>query len=116
MTWKPVGLTDPATGDRPYAVVQLRPENAVRSCYSLVACQSRMTWPEQRRIFRMIPGLAEAEFLRLGGVHRNTYLDAPRLIDANSPASEAGPVCSSPGSWSAWKGTSSPQRRGCWPV
>lgn len=80
--WKPVGLTDPATGARPYAVVQLRPENAAGTCYSLVACQSRMTWPEQRRIFRMIPALYEAEFLRLGVVHRNTYLDAPRLVDA----------------------------------
>lgn len=80
--WKPVGLTDPVTGRRPYAVLQLRRENAEGSCYSLVACQSRLTWPEQRRIFRMIPALAEANFLRLGVVHRNTYLDSPRLLDA----------------------------------
>lgn len=80
--WKPVGLVDPASGRRPYAVLQLRRENASGTCYSLVACQSRMTWPEQRRIFAMVPALAGASFLRLGVVHRNTYLDSPRLLDA----------------------------------
>lgn len=79
--WKPVGLIDPRTGQRPYAVLQLRRENADGTFYSLVACQTRMTWPEQRRIFAMIPALANATFLRLGVVHRNTYLDAPRLLD-----------------------------------
>lgn len=79
--WKPVGLIDPRTGRRPHAVVQLRRENLQGSCYSLVACQSRMTWPEQRRIFAMIPALASASFLRLGVVHRNTYLDSPRLLN-----------------------------------
>ncbi|BCW99205.1 MAG: methylenetetrahydrofolate--tRNA-(uracil-5-)-methyltransferase TrmFO [Armatimonadota bacterium] len=81
--WKPVGLRDPRTGRRPYAVVQLRQENREATCYSMVACQSRMTWPEQRRIFRMIPGLENAEFLRLGVVHRNTYLRSPGLLDAS---------------------------------
>ncbi|MEI6915482.1 MAG: methylenetetrahydrofolate--tRNA-(uracil(54)-C(5))-methyltransferase (FADH(2)-oxidizing) TrmFO [Armatimonadota bacterium] len=79
--WKPVGLHDPITGIRPCAVLQLRRENAAGTCYSLVACQSRMTWPEQRRIFAMIPALAKAVWLRLGVVHRNTYLDSPRLLD-----------------------------------
>lgn len=79
--WKPVGLRDPRTGERAYAVIQLRRENAAGTCYSLVACQSRMTWPEQRRIFSMIPALANASWLRLGVVHRNTYLDSPRLLD-----------------------------------
>ena len=81
--WKPVGLRDPRTGRRPFAVVQLRQENREATCYSMVACQSRMTWPEQRRIFRMIPGLENAEFLRLGVVHRNTYLRSPDLLDAS---------------------------------
>ncbi len=77
---KPVGLTDPRTGKRPYAVLQLRPENKERTLYSLVACQTRMKWGEQKRIFRMVPGLENAEFVRYGVVHRNTYLDSPRLL------------------------------------
>jgi len=79
--WKPVGLTDPRTGRWPYAVIQLRRENAAGTCYSLVACQTRMTWPEQRRIFSMIPALSQAVFLRLGVVHRNTYLKSPALLN-----------------------------------
>jgi methylenetetrahydrofolate--tRNA-(uracil-5-)-methyltransferase len=78
---KPVGLRDPRTGRQPYAVVQLRPEDAALSAYNLVGFQSRMKWPEQQRVFRMIPGLAEAEFMRLGAVHRNTFVDAPALLD-----------------------------------
>ncbi len=77
---RPVGLNDPRTGRRPYAVVQLRPENREATCYSLVGCQSRLMVPEQRRVFRMIPGLAGAEFLRFGSLHRNTYLESPRLL------------------------------------
>ncbi|NUL82186.1 MAG: methylenetetrahydrofolate--tRNA-(uracil(54)-C(5))-methyltransferase (FADH(2)-oxidizing) TrmFO [Armatimonadetes bacterium] len=79
---KPVGLTDPRTGRRPYAVLQLRPENAQKTMYSLVACQTRLKWGEQKRIFQMAPGLENAEFVRLGVIHRNTYLDSPRLLDA----------------------------------
>lgn len=79
--WKPVGLNDPRTGQRAFAVLQLRRENAAGTCYSLVACQTRMTWPAQREVFRMIPALAEANFLRLGVVHRNTYLNSPLLLD-----------------------------------
>ncbi|HXX30018.1 MAG TPA: methylenetetrahydrofolate--tRNA-(uracil(54)-C(5))-methyltransferase (FADH(2)-oxidizing) TrmFO [Myxococcaceae bacterium] len=80
---KPVGLIDPRTGRRPHAVVQLRREDAAGTAYNLVGFQTRLTWPEQRRIFRSLPGLAQAEFLRLGQVHRNTYLDAPRLLGAD---------------------------------
>jgi methylenetetrahydrofolate--tRNA-(uracil-5-)-methyltransferase len=78
---KPVGLIDPATGKRPFAVVQLRAENTEQSLYNLVGFQTKMTHPEQERVFRMIPGLENAVFARLGSIHRNTYLDAPRLLD-----------------------------------
>jgi methylenetetrahydrofolate--tRNA-(uracil-5-)-methyltransferase len=78
---KPVGLTDPRTGKRPFAVIQLRAENADASAYNLVGFQTRMTYGEQARVFRMIPGLREAEFLRFGSVHRNTFLNAPELLD-----------------------------------
>ncbi|MSP25992.1 MAG: methylenetetrahydrofolate--tRNA-(uracil(54)-C(5))-methyltransferase (FADH(2)-oxidizing) TrmFO [Myxococcales bacterium] len=78
---KPVGLTNPHTGRRPHAVVQLRPEDAAASAYNLVGFQTRMTWPEQRRVLRTIPGLGNAEFLRYGAVHRNTFVDAPALLD-----------------------------------
>ena len=77
---KPVGLTDPRTGRRPYAVVQLRPEDGAATAYNLVGFQTRMKYPEQARVFRMIPGLEEAEFLRFGSVHRNTFVDAPALL------------------------------------
>ena len=78
---KPVGLTDPKTGRRPYAVVQLRPEDHAMTAYNLVGFQTRMTYGEQTRIFRMIPGLEEVEILRFGSVHRNTFVDAPRMLD-----------------------------------
>jgi methylenetetrahydrofolate--tRNA-(uracil-5-)-methyltransferase len=78
---KPVGLTDPRTGKRPYAVMQLRPEDAAATAYNLVGFQTRMKWGEQARVFRMVPGLGEAEFLRMGSVHRNTFIDAPTLLD-----------------------------------
>lgn len=77
---KPVGLVDPRTGRRPYAVLQLRPETNERTLYSLVACQTRLKWGEQKRVFRLVPGLENAEFVRYGVVHRNTYLDSPRLL------------------------------------
>jgi len=78
---KPVGLVDPATGKRPFAVVQLRAENRERTLFNLVGFQTKMTHPEQERVFRMIPGLENASFVRLGSIHRNTYLDAPRALD-----------------------------------
>jgi methylenetetrahydrofolate--tRNA-(uracil-5-)-methyltransferase len=79
--FKPVGLTDPRTGRRPYAALQLRPENAEKTLYSLVACQTRLRWGEQKRVFRMVPGLQRAEFVRFGVIHRNTYLEAPKALD-----------------------------------
>ncbi len=78
---KPVGLVDPRTGERPYAVVQLRQEDRHASAFNLVGFQTRMKWPDQQRVFRTIPGLENAEFERLGSVHRNTYVDAPRALD-----------------------------------
>jgi len=78
--FKPVGLTDPRTGRRPYAALQLRPENREKSLYSLVACQNRLRFGEQKRVFRMVPGLERAEFVRYGVIHRNTYLEAPRVL------------------------------------
>ncbi len=79
--FKPVGIVDPNTGRRPWAVVQLRAENREGSAYNLVGFQTNLTWAEQRRVFRMIPGLEEAEFFRYGVMHRNTFLDAPRVLD-----------------------------------
>lgn len=78
---KPVGFTDPRTGARPFAVLQLRPENANKSAFNLVGCQTKLTYAEQERIFRMVPGLAQAEFLRLGSMHRNTYVNAPEVLN-----------------------------------
>ncbi len=77
---KPMGLVDPRTGRRPYAVVQLRQENLRADSYNLVGFQNHMRFPEQARIFRLIPGLERAEFLRYGQIHRNTYINAPALL------------------------------------
>ena len=78
---KPVGLTDPRTGKRPWAVVQLRAENAERSLYNLVGFQTNLTFPEQKRVFGLIPALSRAAFARYGVMHRNTFLDSPRLLN-----------------------------------
>ena len=78
---KPRGLVDPKTGKEPYAVVQLRRDNADGTIYNLVGFQTHLKWPEQRRVFTMIPALHDAQFLRYGVMHRNTYLDSPRLLD-----------------------------------
>jgi methylenetetrahydrofolate--tRNA-(uracil-5-)-methyltransferase len=78
---KPVGLRDPRTGHRPHAVVQLRQDNALGTLYNMVGFQTKLRHGEQRRIFRMIPGLEHAEFARLGGLHRNTFINSPRLLD-----------------------------------
>jgi methylenetetrahydrofolate--tRNA-(uracil-5-)-methyltransferase len=80
---KPVGLRDPRTGKAPYAVVQLRKENAEGTALNLVGFQTRLTWPAQKEAFGRLPGLANAEWLRLGVMHRNTFLDAPRLLTAD---------------------------------
>ena len=78
---KPVGLTDPRTGRRPWAAVQLRAENAACTAYNLVGFQTNLTFGEQKRVFRMIPGLESAEFFRYGVMHRNTFVDAPHVLD-----------------------------------
>jgi methylenetetrahydrofolate--tRNA-(uracil-5-)-methyltransferase len=80
---KPVGLTDPRTGRSPFAVVQLRRENREGTLYNLVGFQTKLTRPEQGRIFRMIPGLERAEFARYGSIHRNTFIDSPNLLDTS---------------------------------
>lgn len=78
---KPVGLIDPRNGKEAYAVVQLRQDNAAASLYNLVGFQTHLKWPEQRRVFGMIPGLEKAEFVRFGVMHKNTYLNSPHLLD-----------------------------------
>jgi methylenetetrahydrofolate--tRNA-(uracil-5-)-methyltransferase len=77
---KPVGLVDPHTGVIPYAVVQLRKENTAGTLFNMVGFQTKLTWPEQRRIFRLIPGMENAEFARYGSIHRNTYINSPSLL------------------------------------
>lgn len=79
---KPVGLVDDRTGIRPYAVVQLRQDNKAGSLYNIVGFQTHLKWPEQKRVFRLIPGLENAEFVRYGVMHRNTFIDSPRLLDS----------------------------------
>mgnify|MGYP001327300406 CR=1 FL=1 len=77
---KPMGLEDPKTGQKPFAVLQLRPENRELTSYNLVGCQTMLRYPEQKRIFRMIPGLEKAEFHRFGSIHRNAYLNGPQVL------------------------------------
>lgn len=96
---KPVGLVDPRTGRRPWAAVQLRQENLMADSYNLVGFQNHLKFPEQRRVFRMIPGLERAEFLRFGQIHRNSYINAPRLLHPTLQSKErpglifAGQLC-----------------------
>lgn len=78
---RPVGLAHPRTGERPFAVVQLRQDDGAARLFNMVGFQTKMTYPEQRRVLRMIPGLERAEFVRLGSLHRNTFIDSPRLLD-----------------------------------
>jgi methylenetetrahydrofolate--tRNA-(uracil-5-)-methyltransferase len=77
---RPVGITDPRTGQRPYAVVQLRQDNLAGTLYNLVGFQTNLKWGEQKRVLRLVPGLANAEFMRYGMMHRNTYINAPELL------------------------------------
>ena len=77
---KPVGLTDPRTGETPYAVVQLRQDNREATLYNLVGFQTHLTWSEQKRVFKMIPALAAAQFVRFGVMHRNTYINSPKIL------------------------------------
>ncbi len=83
---KPVGLDDPRTGRRAFAVVQLRQEDRLETAYNMVGFQNHLTFPEQRRVLRMIPGLERAEFLRLGQIHRNTYINAPAILEPTMAA------------------------------
>ena len=78
---KPVGLPDPHTGREPYAVVQLRAENNSLTAFNMVGFQTRLKWPEQKRVFRLIPGLENAEFLRFGSLHRNTFINGPLFLN-----------------------------------
>jgi methylenetetrahydrofolate--tRNA-(uracil-5-)-methyltransferase len=86
---KPVGLPDPSTGRNPYAVVQLRPENAEKTAYNMVGFQTRLRQPEQKRVFRIIPGLEQAEFFRFGSIHRNTYINSPNHLNTDCSLKEA---------------------------
>ncbi|GAC43118.1 FADH(2)-oxidizing methylenetetrahydrofolate--tRNA-(uracil(54)-C(5))-methyltransferase TrmFO [Paenibacillus popilliae] len=79
---KPVGLMDPRTGETPYAVIQLRQDNAAGTLYNMVGFQTHLKWGEQKRVFRMIPGLEKAEFVRYGVMHRNTFINSPKLLEA----------------------------------
>lgn len=79
---KPVGFDDPRSGRRPWALVQLRAEDRNNSLFNLVGCQTKLTYPEQERVFRLIPGLEKAEFIRFGSMHRNTYVNAPQVLNA----------------------------------
>jgi methylenetetrahydrofolate--tRNA-(uracil-5-)-methyltransferase len=96
---KPVGLVDPRTGKRPYAAVQLRLENLMADSYNLVGFQNHLRFPDQKRVFRLIPGLENAEFLRFGQIHRNTFIQAPSLLrptlqtKANPALLFAGQIC-----------------------
>lgn len=91
--FRPVGLDDPRTGRRPYAVIQLRAENRERTLYNLVGCQTKMRYGEQARVFGMLPGFENAEFVRLGSVHRNTFVNAPRVLDEDLSLKARPNVC-----------------------
>jgi len=98
---RPVGLTDPRTGRRPYAVVQLRQDNLAATLYNMVGFQTNLRWGEQKRVFRMIPGLENAEFVRYGQMHRNTFINSPALLDATlrlrtSVSNSQSPISQSP--------------------
>ena len=121
-TLKPVGLTDPRTGRRPWAALQLRAEDAHGASYNLVGFQTNLTFPEQRRVFRMIPGLEEAEFARYGVMHRNTFIDAPRLLVVTGSSRRKRTSSASPSTWRgslpAPRATARPSAAGCtsrWP-
>jgi methylenetetrahydrofolate--tRNA-(uracil-5-)-methyltransferase len=89
---KPVGLVNPHTGHEAHAVIQLRSENREKTMYNLVGFQTKLTWPEQRRIFRMIPGLETVEFVRLGSMHRNTFINSPALLDTTQQLKSDGRI------------------------
>ena len=110
---KPVGLKDPRTGHRPWAVLQLRTENREKTLFNLVGFQTNLKFGEQKRVFGMIPGLAHAEFVRYGVMHRNTFLNSQRCWTATSP-SAGGPGCTLPGRSPGWRGIWSPRVPASW--
>jgi methylenetetrahydrofolate--tRNA-(uracil-5-)-methyltransferase len=112
---KPVGLKDPRTGKEPFAVVQLRQEDKEGRMWSLVGFQTGLKWPEQKRLIQMIPGLENAEIVRYGVMHRNTYLNAPRLL-RETWSSRRRRASSPPGSWRGWRGIWKAPPRAFWPA
>ena len=111
---KPVGLTDPRTGHRPWAVLQLRQENRAATLYSMVGFQTRMKWGEQKRVFRLIPGLENAEFVRYGVIHRNTYIQVATGAGRHAPDAAATRTSSSPDRSPALRAMSSWRPRASW--
>ena len=111
---KPIGLLDPLTGRRPYAVVQLRREDRQGQMWNLVGFQTRMKVGEQARVFRLIPGLESAEFLRWGSIHRNSYLNFPAVLTPGDLLQD-GATSSSPANSRVWKATPSPPPADFWP-
>jgi folate-dependent tRNA-U54 methylase TrmFO/GidA len=112
---KPVGLHDPRKESRPHAVVQLRQDNALGTLWNMVGFQTKLKHGEQTRIFRMIPGLQNASFARLGGLHRNTFLNSPRLLDPCSGSGRSR-ACALRARWRAWKVMSRAPRAASSPV
>ena len=110
---KPVGLMDPRTGHRPWAVLQLRQENRAATLYSMVGFQTRMKWGDQKRVFRLIPGLENAEFVRYGVIHRNTYIQSPRFWRTRCKCAPTR-TSFSPGRSPGLRVTSSPRPREFW--
>ena len=111
---KPVGLTSPHLSERPYAVMQLRQDNALGTLYNMVGFQTKMKYADQTRVFKMIPGLENAEFARLGGLHRNTFINSPILLDATLRL-RRGPVYASRAKSPASKAIWSQLPSACWP-
>ena len=109
---KPVGFVDPRTGRRPWAILQLRAETLNGETCNLVGCQTKLTYGEQARVFRMVPGLEKAEFARFGSMHRNTYVNAPVALNADLSL-RARPRCSWPGRSPAWKAIWNPPPAAC---
>ena len=112
---KPVGLVDPRTGREPYAAVQLRQDNLAGDHFSLVGFQTQIKWGDQARVLRMIPGLEQAEFVRFGMVHRNTYINGPTVLAETWQVRAHARRCSSPVRCPGSKATSSRPPRACSP-
>ena len=113
---KPVGLDDPKTGRWPYAVVQLRQDNALGTLWNMVGFQTKLKHAEQVRLFRTIPGLENAEFARLGGLHRNTFINSPQLLDGDAAAARRRRTSASPARSPAARAMSNRPRSACSPA